>query len=155
VVESGISSCLERADLLTTNVHIWPLVERARDRGAKLVVIGPAGSKTAERATAPPGECRHRRGAGLGSCTSSRATAFVTAAISGAETVGFAKVESEVLQRFGSAPRVGHHRRGVEDLERFAHMYARARAPFIRLGEGMSRCVNGGQAIRAVALLPA
>ena len=40
------------------------------------------------------------------------------------------------------------------DLERLAHLYSRARAPFIRLGEGMSRCVNGGQAIRAVALLP-
>ena len=38
------------ADLLTTNVHIWPLVERARDRGAKLVVIEPRRSKTAERA---------------------------------------------------------------------------------------------------------
>ena len=29
------------ADLLTTNVHIWPLVEEARRRGAKLIVIEP------------------------------------------------------------------------------------------------------------------
>jgi hypothetical protein len=40
------------------------------------------------------------------------------------------------------------------DLERLAHLYGRARAPFIRLGEGMSRSHQGGQAIRAVALLP-
>ena len=40
------------------------------------------------------------------------------------------------------------------DVERLAHMYGRARAPFIRLGEGMSRSSQGGQAIRTVALLP-
>ena len=33
-------------------------------------------------------------------------------------------------------------------------MLGGARAPFIRLGEGMSRSSQGGQAIRAVALLP-
>ncbi|HVC31081.1 MAG TPA: molybdopterin dinucleotide binding domain-containing protein, partial [Steroidobacteraceae bacterium] len=32
--------------------------------------------------------------------------------------------------------------------------YGRARAPFIRLGFGLSRNVHGGQAVRAVALLP-
>ena len=42
----------------------------------------------------------------------------------------------------------------VSDLERLARLYGRARAPFIRLGEGMSRSRQGGQAIRAVALLP-
>src|SRR5262249_34220571 len=40
------------------------------------------------------------------------------------------------------------------DLERLARRYGQARAPFIRLGEGMSRSRQGGQAIRAVALLP-
>ena len=38
------------ADLLTTNVHLWPYVERARQRGAKLIVIEPRRSRTAERA---------------------------------------------------------------------------------------------------------
>ena len=33
-------------------------------------------------------------------------------------------------------------------------MYGRARAPFIRMGEGMSRTLQGGQAIRSIALLP-
>ena len=38
------------ADLLTTNLHLWPLVEQARARGAKLVVIEPRRSGTAARA---------------------------------------------------------------------------------------------------------
>ena len=40
------------------------------------------------------------------------------------------------------------------DVERLAHRYGRARAPFIRIGFGMSRSAQGGQATRAVALLP-
>ena len=38
------------ADLLTTNLHIWPLVEQARAKGAPLVVIEPRRSGTAARA---------------------------------------------------------------------------------------------------------
>ena len=33
-------------------------------------------------------------------------------------------------------------------------MYGNAKAAFIRLGEGMTRLLHGGQALRAVALLP-
>src|SRR5262249_47965562 len=40
------------------------------------------------------------------------------------------------------------------DVERFAHLYGRARLSHIRIGFGMSRSLQGGQAIRAVALLP-
>ncbi len=143
------------ADLLTTNVHIWPLVEQARDRGAKLVVIEPRRSKTAERAD------WHLR-VNVGTDAALALGIMHVLARDGLcdrgyirkETVGFAKVESEVLPRFDPARVSAITGVGSEDLERFAHMYARARAPFIRLGEGMSRCVNGGQAIRAVALLP-
>ena len=42
----------------------------------------------------------------------------------------------------------------VADVERFAAMYGKARRSFIRLGEGMTRLAQGGQALRAVALLP-
>jgi anaerobic selenocysteine-containing dehydrogenase len=42
----------------------------------------------------------------------------------------------------------------VADIERFAALYGAAKAPFIRLGEGMTRLAHGGQALRAVALLP-
>jgi anaerobic selenocysteine-containing dehydrogenase len=143
------------ADLLTTNVHIWPLVERARARGAKLVVIEPRRSRTAERAD------WHLR-VNVGTDAALALGVMHILARDGLcdrdylsrETVGFDRLESEVLPRF-DPPRVSAIT-GVSaaDLERLAHLYGRAKAPFIRMGEGMSRCVNGGQAIRAVALLP-
>ena len=41
------------------------------------------------------------------------------------------------------------------DVERLARLYGRARAPYIRIGFGMSRSAQGGQGVRAVAALPA
>ncbi len=43
----------------------------------------------------------------------------------------------------------------VETIERMAHSYARARAPFIRLGNGLSRYGNGAMTIRTITCLPA
>ena len=143
------------ADLLTTNVHIWPLVERARDRGAQLVVIEPRRSKTAERA-----DWHLRVNVGtdaalaLGIMHILVRDGLCDRGYLSRETVGFARVEAEVLPRFDPTRVSAITGVSLADLERIAHMYGRARAPFIRLGEGMSRCVNGGQAIRAVALLP-
>ena len=40
------------------------------------------------------------------------------------------------------------------DIEGFAQIYGAAKRSFIRLGEGMTRLARGGEALRAVALLP-
>ncbi|WP_164133897.1 molybdopterin-dependent oxidoreductase, partial [Stenotrophomonas maltophilia] len=39
--------------------------------------------------------------------------------------------------------------------EKLAAMYGAAKRSFIRIGEGMTRLARGGQALRAVASLPA
>ena len=41
------------------------------------------------------------------------------------------------------------------DLEYFAHTYVAAKAPFIRLGSGLSRYGNGATTVRLVSCLPA
>ena len=143
------------ADLLTTNVHMWPLVERARAGGAPLVVIEPRRSRTAERA-----DWHLRVNVGtdaalaLGIMHILVRDGLCDRGYLERETVGFSRLEREVLPRFDPARVARITGVSPADLERLAHMYGRARAPFIRLGEGMSRCVNGGQAVRAVALLP-
>jgi anaerobic selenocysteine-containing dehydrogenase len=143
------------ADLLTTNLHAWPLVERARARGAELVVIEPRRSRTAERA-----DWHLRVNVGtdaalaLGLMHVLVRDGLCDRAYLARETVGFPRVESEVLPRFDPLRVAAITGVSPADLERLAHMYGRARAPFIRLGEGMSRCANGGQTVRAVALLP-
>jgi anaerobic selenocysteine-containing dehydrogenase len=143
------------ADLLTTNLHIWPLVEQARAKGATLVVIEPRRSGTAARA-----DWHLRVNVGtdaalaLGVMHVLARDGLCDRAYLARNTVGFEKLEAEVLPRFAPARVVEITGVSVGDLERLAHLYGKARAPFIRLGEGMSRCTNGGQAVRAVSLLP-
>jgi anaerobic selenocysteine-containing dehydrogenase len=143
------------ADLLTTNVHMWPLVERARARGAQLVVIEPRRSRTAERA-----DWHLRVNVGTDAALALGVMHILARAglcdrdYIARETIGFDRLELGVLPRFDPVSVSAITGVSVADLERLADLYGRARAPFIRMGEGMSRCVNGGQAIRAVALLP-
>ncbi len=143
------------ADLMTTNIHFWPLVEEARRRGAKVVVIEPRRSRTAERA-----DWHLRVNVGtdaalaLGVMHLLVRDGLCDRDYLARETLGFDRLEREVLPRFDPARVSAITGVSVADLDRLATMYGRARAPFIRLGEGMSRCTQGGQAIRAVALLP-
>src|SRR5437763_224314 len=71
-----------------------------------------------------------------------------------AKTIGFDRLEAEVLPRFPPEKVAGITGLPVADIERFAEMYGAAKRSFIRLGEGMTRLARGGEALRAVALLP-
>ncbi len=143
------------ADLMTTNVHIWPLVERARRAGAQVVVVEPRRSATAERAD---WHVRVHVGSdaalALGLMHVLARDGLADRDYIARRTVGFDRLERDVLPRFDPARVAEITGVSAADVERLAHMYGRAHAPFIRLGEGMSRSSQGGQAIRAVALLP-
>ena len=68
---------------------------------------------------------------------------------------GFERLRDEVLPRF-SPDRVGALT-GLSPatLEAMAQAYGRARAPFIRVGSGLSRYANGAMTVRSIACLPA
>jgi anaerobic selenocysteine-containing dehydrogenase len=143
------------ADLVTTNVHFWAKVEDARRRGATLIVIDPRRTRTAARAD------RHlapRVGTdaalALGVMHVLARDGLADRDYLARQTLGWDRLEREVLPRF-APPRVADIT-GVAatDVERFAAVYGRARHSLIRLGTGMSRHTQGGQSIRAVALLP-
>jgi anaerobic selenocysteine-containing dehydrogenase len=70
-------------------------------------------------------------------------------------TLGFERLEAEVLPRFAPGRVAEITGLSQADVERLAAMYGEARRSFIRLGEGMTRLSQGGQALRAVVLLPA
>ena len=144
------------ADLMTTNVHFWPLVERARQAGAKLVVIEPRRSRTAERAD------WHLR-VNVGSDAALALGVMHVLARDGLCDRDYLARRDARLRAAGARgaaalrPRArggDHRRRRRPTSSGWRTLYGRARAPFIRLGEGMSRSLQGGQAIRAVALLP-
>ena len=143
------------ADLVTTNVHFWAKVEAARRRGATLIVVDPRRSRTAAQSD---WHIVPRIGTdaalALGVMHVLARDGFVDRDYVAAHTLGFNRVEREVLPRFD--PERVEAITGVAraDVERFARLYGEARTPFIKLGWGMSRSVQGGQAIRAVSLLP-
>jgi anaerobic selenocysteine-containing dehydrogenase len=143
------------ADLVTTNVHFWARVEKVRAAGTPLVVIDPRRSRTAAQADwhlAP--RIGTDAALALGVMHVLVREGFCDRAYIARETLGFERLEREVLPRFAPGRTAEITGIPAADVERLARMYGRARAPFIRLGWGMSRSARGGQAIRAVALLP-
>jgi anaerobic selenocysteine-containing dehydrogenase len=144
------------ANLVTTNVHLLPFIDEARDQGAKFVVIDPHRTRTARRADwhiAPRIGTDTALALGLmhvlvrdGLCDQD----YIAS-----RTIGFERLRDEVLPRY--APEQVEQITGVAaaDIERLGRMYGETRAPFIRLGMGMSRNSGGGMATRTVACLPA
>ena len=70
-------------------------------------------------------------------------------------TVGWEDLEREVLPAHGPSRTAELTGLSREDLEALAQAYGRARAPFIRLGGGLSRYGNGALTTRALLCLPA
>ncbi len=155
VAESDLIVCWG-ANVVTTNVHLLPFIDDARENGACLVVIDPHRTRTARRADlhiAPRIGTDSALALGMmhvlvrdGLCDMD--------AIANA-TTGFERLRDETLPRY--TPERVAEITGVPapDIEELAHLYGRARAPFVRLGMGMSRNTGGGMAVRAIACLPA
>lgn len=143
------------ADLVSTNVHFWAKVEAARKRGVPLVVIDPRRSRTAARADWHlPIEIGTDAALALGVMHILVRDGFADRDYLARETLGFERLEAEVLPRFPPARVAAVTGLAQKDIERLAALYGKARAPFIRLGEGMTRLARGGEALRAMALLP-
>ncbi|HEX3885623.1 MAG TPA: molybdopterin-dependent oxidoreductase [Stellaceae bacterium] len=143
------------ADLAATNVHLWVRAEAAKKRGVPVIVIDPRKSRTARGADWHlPIRIGTDAALALGVMHILVRDGLVDRAYVAAQTLGFGRLEAEVLPRFTPAHVAEITGLGVADIERFAAMYGKAKASFIRLGEGMTRLARGGEALRAVALLP-
>lgn len=143
------------SNTLTTNVHAWPFFQRARHRGAEIVVIDPYRNRTAQRAD------RHlmlRPGSdaalALGLMQVLVAENLFDRKFIKRHTVGLERLlphladyTPERVQEISGVP--------AAEVVRLARDYAAARAPYIRTGWGLARQLKGGMAMRTVALLPA
>ena len=143
------------ADLVATNVHFWARAEAAQKRGVKVIVIDPRRSRTARLAD------RHMQlnigsdaALALGLMHILARDGLVDRNYIAAQTLGFERIEAEVLPRFPPARVAAITGLAEADIEEFAALYGAAPRSFIRLGEGMTRLARGGEALRAVALLP-
>jgi len=140
---------------LSTNVHAWPFFQKARQKGARIVVVDPYRNRTAQKAD------RHlmpRPGTdaalALGIMQVLVAEDLLDHEFIAGQTLGFA----EFKERLRSYPaEKAQEVTGVPagEIVRLAREYGQARAPYIRTGWGFSRQSRGGMAMRTVSLLPA
>ena len=144
------------ADLAATNVHFYSLVEHAKkERGLKLVVIDPRKTRSARAADLYlPNRIGTDAALALGIMHVLVRDKLANRDYIANNTLGFDQVERDVLPKFTPQRTAEITGLAVADIEKLAAMYGKAKAAVIRLGEGMTRLAAGGQALRAVTLLP-
>lgn len=72
-----------------------------------------------------------------------------------ANVLGFEELTAQILPDCSPAQMAAVCGLPVDVIERLAREYARARAPFIRLGSGLTRYGNGAMTVRTIGCLPA
>src|SRR5947208_7187642 len=143
------------ANILGTNVHLWPFIVEARRNGAKFYVIDPHCNRTGKLAdkhfSINPG--------------SDAALSFGMMHVLTAEnlcdsdyveryTTGFDQLRERVLQY---PPQRAAALTGIpaEEIVALAREYATVRPAVIRLNYGVQRSERGGLAVQASSMLPA
>jgi anaerobic selenocysteine-containing dehydrogenase len=154
VTESNLVICWG-ADLHATNVHFWAKLDAVRKHGVKLVVIDPRRTRSAQMADWHiPIRIGTDAALALGMMHILVRDDLCDRDYIAQHTLGFDRIEDEVLPRFTPDRVAAISGVDVADVERLAAMYGAAKRSLIRLGWGMTRNTYGGQALRTVALLP-
>jgi anaerobic selenocysteine-containing dehydrogenase len=136
------------------NVHLWPFIEEARRKGAKLVVIDPYRTRTAACADwylpINPGTD--------GALALAMMHVIIGEGLHDADyvekyTLGFEQLREKVK---AYPPERAAQWTGIEadDIRKLAREYATVRPSVIRVNYGVQRSENGGTAMRAIAMLP-
>jgi anaerobic selenocysteine-containing dehydrogenase len=136
------------------NVHLWPFIEEARHKGAKLVVIDPYRTRTAKLADwylpINPGT---DAALALGMMHVIINENLFDADYVAHYTVGFEELKARAQQY---PPEKVAHWTGIsaDDIRKLAREYATERPSVIRVNYGIQRSEGGGMAMRAVTMLP-
>src|ERR1700686_3768273 len=136
------------------NVHLWPFIAEARRNGAKLVVIDPYRTRTAECADwylpINPGT---DAALALGMMHVIIGESLQDADYVANYTLGFEPLRKKVKDY---PPQRVAQWTGIEaeDIRRLAREYATVRPSVIRVNYGVQRSEGGGMATRSIAMLP-
>jgi molybdopterin guanine dinucleotide-containing S/N-oxide reductase-like protein len=142
------------ANIHGNNVHLWPFIEEARRKGAKLVVIDPYRTRTAA--------CADWHLAINPGTDVALALGMMHVIIRGnlydsdyvaRHAVGFDELREKITEY---TPEKVSQWTGIaaSDIEKLAREYAGIRPAVIRMNYGVQRSENGGMAARAIAMLP-
>src|SRR5437763_12556546 len=141
---------------LTSNPHLWPFIRKAKANGATTICIDPLKTRTAvacdEHIAIRPGT------------DAALALAIMHVLFRDGlydrdyleqMTLGWEKLRDRVLAEYAPERVASICRLDVETIEHLAHRYGTVRPAFIRLNYGLQRHGGGGNAVRAISLLPA
>ena len=143
------------ANIVSSNVHLWPFIEEARRRGARVVTVDPFRSRTAEESD------QHL--ALLPGTDAALALGMMHVIFrDGLEDREFLErhtVGADDLRRRAAEwlPERGAETTGLAaaEIESFAREYASTHPSAIRMNYGLNRHAGGGMAVRTVSCLPA
>jgi molybdopterin guanine dinucleotide-containing S/N-oxide reductase-like protein len=142
------------ANIHGNNVHLWPFIEEARRKGAKLVVIDPYKTRTARCADwhlpINPGT---DVALALGMMHVIIGEGLHDPDYVARHTTGFGALQQKVLE-YTPARVAAWTGIDSEDIVRLAREYATVRPSVIRFNYGLQRSENGGMAARAITMLP-
>ena len=142
------------ANIHATNVHLWPFIEEARRKGAKLVVIDPYKTRTAKVADwylpINPGTDVALALAMMHVIINEN---LYHAEYVSQYTLGFEQLRQRV-QEYPPERVAGWTGISADDIRKLAREYATVRPAAIRVNYGVQRSQNGGSAMRAIAMLP-
>jgi molybdopterin guanine dinucleotide-containing S/N-oxide reductase-like protein len=143
------------ANIHGNNVHLWPMVEEARRKGARLIVIDPYRTRTAALADWHIAIRPGTDGAlALGLMHVILNEGLEDRAYIDEMTHGFALLAERARQY--TPERVANWTgMTAAEIEQLAREYATTRPTALRLNYGVQRTENGGTAVRAIAMLPA
>src|SRR2546428_9181859 len=143
------------SNIITSNIHLWRYILKARSRGAKIVTIDPLRTRT--------GEQSDEHIAIMPGTDGALALAMMHIIIRDGlhdqdyidrYTVGFDQLKSRVREY---PPSRVSEITGIseETIERITHEYATNAPAFIRVNYGLQRHAGGGMAVRNIFCLPA
>jgi len=143
------------SNVITSSVHFWRIAQEAKRQGAKLVCIDPRRTETADKCDVhlalKPGT---DAALALGLMHELITHDWLDHDYIAQHTVGFEALRERALQW---TPERTAQVCGLkaEDVRQLAHDYAHIKPCAIRLNYGVQRSHGGGNAVRAVACLPA
>jgi anaerobic selenocysteine-containing dehydrogenase len=142
-------------NVISTNLHLWPIIAEARRRGAKVVVIDPMRNRTAEEAD---WHLPIRPGTD-GALALGMINVIINEHLTDNDyvekyTVGYSELKRRAEEY---PPELVSNITGIPaaDIVQLAREYASAQPAAIRFGVGIERQPGGGQCVRAISCLPA
>ena len=143
------------ANIHGNNVHLWPMIEKARRAGARLIVIDPYRTRTAALAD---WHIAIRPGTDAALALGMMHVIFNEGLEDRDYIAAMTHGASELAERAREyTPERVAAWTGMtaSEVERLAREYATTRPAALRMNYGVQRSENGGTAARAIAMLPA